>query len=98
MENDLSGFIEELELSYETETNTLTGGLYFSQYRRDELWHWNNMLLEVRDQPRMLDLTVTSDQGETYQVTQNGFSQYGTVFQNSSGTATILAGYVGDEW
>ena len=98
VENDLSGFIEELELSYETETNTLTGGLYFSQYQRDELWHWNNMLMEVQNQPRMLDLSLTSDDGETYQVTENGFTQYGTNYANSSGTATILAGYVGDEW
>jgi outer membrane receptor protein involved in Fe transport len=96
--NDLSGFIEELELTYETETNSLTGGLYFSQYQRDELWHWNNMLMEVADTPRMLDLTVTDNQGQTYEVTQNGFTQYGTTHARSSGTATILAGYVGDEW
>jgi len=98
VENDLSGFIDQVELSYETESNSLTGGLYFSQYERTELWHWNNMLMEVRDQPRMLDLTVTDDQGETYQVTENGFTQYGTNYANSSGTATILAGYLGDEW
>ncbi len=96
--NDLSGFIEEMELTYETETNSLTGGLYFSQYRRDELWHWNNMLMEVANTPRKLDLTVTDNQGETYEVTQNGFTQYGTTHARSSGTATILAGYVGDEW
>ena len=98
VQNDLSGFIEELELTYQTETNSLTGGLYFSQYSRDEVWHWNNMLLEVRDNPRMLDLTITDNQGEEYQVTQNGFTQYGTLHAESEGTATILAGYVGDEW
>lgn len=98
VENDLGGFIEELELTYETETNSFTGGLYFSQYSRDEVWHWNNMLLEVRDNPRMLDLTLTDNDGDTYQVTENGFTQYGTLHTESSGTATILAGYVGDEW
>jgi len=98
VENDLSGFIENMELSYETENNSLTGGLYFSRYSRDELWHWNNMLMEVRDNPRMLDLTITDTQGDTYQVTENGFTQYGTTHQQGSGTATILAGYVGDEF
>jgi outer membrane cobalamin receptor len=98
VENDLSGFIEELELTYDTEAHSVTGGFYFSRYARDETWHWNNMLLEVTDNPRMLDLTLTDNSGQMYQVTQNGFTQYGTVHNKGSGNATILAGYVGDEF
>jgi outer membrane receptor protein involved in Fe transport len=100
--NDLSGFIEELELTYDevqlAGTHSFTAGLYFSRTSRDELWHWNNTLLEVEDTPRMLDLTITDNTGETFQVTQDGFTQYGTLHNESSGTTTITAGYLGDEW
>ncbi len=100
--NDLRGFIEELELTYDevelAGTHSFTAGLYFSRTSRDELWHWNNTLLEVEDTPRMLDLTITDNTGQTFQVTQDGFTQYGTVHNQSSGTTTIAAGYFGDEW
>ena len=102
VENDLSGFIEELELTYDgvelAGTHSFTGGLYVSRTSRDELWQFNNMLLEVEDTPRMLDLTITDNTGETFQVTQNGLSQFGGNHVRSSGTTTITAGYVGDEW
>jgi outer membrane receptor protein involved in Fe transport len=100
--NDLSGFIEELELTYDgvelAGTHSFTGGFYFSRTSRDELWHWNNTLLEVEDTPRMVDLTVTDTTGQTFQVTQDGFTQFGTLHNESSGNTTILAGYLGDEW
>lgn len=100
--NDLRGFIEELELTYDevqlAGTHSFTAGLYVSRTSRDELWHWNNTLLEVEDTPRMLDLTITDNSGQTFQVTKNGFTQYGTLHNESSGTTTITAGYLGDEW
>jgi len=101
VENDLNGFINETELTYDMEffgEHSWTGGLYISRTERDELWQFNSMLLETEDTPRMLDLTITDNTGETFQVTQDGFTQFGGLHNRSSGTTDIVAGYFGDEW
>ena len=98
VDKPMSNIIDQLELTFDTERHSLTGGLYFSHYNVEELWHWHNMLTDVQGNPRMLDLTVTDADGTTYQVSENGFSQFGTTYTNHEGTGTILAAYAGDEW
>jgi len=94
----MNNVVDQFELKYNTETHSLTGGLYFSTYSLDETWHWHNMLTDVQGNPRMLDLTVTDQSGTTYEVTENGFTQYGTLYTGHQGTGTIIAAYAGDEW
>ena len=98
VDKPMNNVIDRFELRYETENHSLTGGLYFSTYSLEETWHWHNMLTDVRGNPRMLDLTVTDTQGNTYQVTENGFSQYGTLYRGHQGTGTIISAFAGDEW
>jgi len=98
VDKPMNNVIDQFELSYDTETNSLTGGLYFSTYSVDEMWHWHNMLTDVQGNPRMLNLTVTDTTGTTYQTTRNGISQYGSLYQAQRGMGTIIAAYAGDEW
>jgi len=94
----MTNVIDQFELSYDTEAHSLTGGLYFSTYSLEETWHWHNMLTDVQGNPRMLNLTVTDTTGTTYQATENGFTQYGSLYRGHQGTGTIVAFYAGDEW
>lgn len=94
----MNNVIDQLEIKYDTGAHSVTGGLYFSTYSLEETWHWNNMLTDVQGNPRMLDLTVTTQDGDEYQVTENGFTQYGTLYRGHQGTGTIFAAYAGDEW
>ena len=94
----MSDFTNQLQLTYDTETHSLNVGTYFTSYGMSELWHWHDILTDVQGNPRMLDLTVTDTGGETYQVTENGFTQYGSTYLNHQATATKVAVYAGDEW
>jgi outer membrane receptor protein involved in Fe transport len=94
----MTNVIDQFELKYDAEAHSLTGGLYFSTYSLEETWHWHSMLTDVQGNPRMLDLTVTNQSGTTYQVTENGFTQYGTTYAGHQGSGTIVAAYAGDEW
>ena len=80
-------------------TNDLTFGFYFSDYSASEFWLFNNVLQEVRDAPRLLELEILDDGGDVVtSVTQNGFTKYGDLYVNHSGDANVYALYVQDTW
>lgn len=78
--------------------NTLTGGFYFASYKTDEFWNFNNILHEVRDQPRLIDLTVTGTEDGAVNVTNNGFTRYGAFYRNAANNAFQFSGYLQDNW
>ena len=98
VDKPMSDFTNQLQLTYDTDTHSLNAGAYFTSYGMSELWHWHDILTDVQGNPRMLDLTVTDTGGDTYQVTENGFTQYGSTYLNHQATATKVAVYAGDEW
>lgn len=95
----LKNFTNHLQLTKQLSHHALTAGLYFSDYSADEFWYWQNILLEVRDRPRLLDLTLLDANGAPLvSVTQNGFTQYGAVYVNSHNNGVVAAYYLNDEW
>jgi outer membrane receptor protein involved in Fe transport len=95
----LKNFTNHLQLTKQLATHALTGGLYFSDYSADEFWYWQNILLEVRDHPRALDLALTDRNGnELVSVTRNGFTQFGAAYVNSRNNGLVAAYYLHDEW
>jgi outer membrane receptor protein involved in Fe transport len=95
----LRNFTNHLQLTKQLANHALTGGLYISDYSADDFWYWQNILLEVRDHPRMLDLTLTDENGEALaSVTKNGFTQFGTVYVNAKNNGLVAAYYINDEW
>lgn len=94
-------FVNDLRLTKEFTgeiENTLTAGFYFASYNTDEFWNFNNVLHEVRDKPRLVDLAITgTPQGRTY-VTDNGFTRYGSFYRNATNNAFQFSGYVTDNW
>jgi len=95
----LKNFTSHLQLTKQLARHALTGGLYFSDYSANEFWYWQNILLEVRDHPRALDLSLTDANGnDLVSVTQNGFTQFGAVYVKSSNNGLVAAYYLNDEW
>jgi outer membrane receptor protein involved in Fe transport len=98
----LRNIVNDLRISKEFSgeiENTITGGFYFSDYSADEFWLFNNVLQEVRDAPRLLDLTIMDDGGDpVVDVTDNGFTRYGALYRNASSNARVWALYLQDEW
>lgn len=95
----LKNFTNHLQLTKQWAQHALTGGLYVSGYSVKEFWYWQNILLEVRDRPRALDLMLTdADGNDLVSVTQNGFTQFGTAYVNSINNGLVAAYYLNDEW
>lgn len=95
----LDNFVNDLRVTRQLEDHSLTGGVYFSSYGADERWNFNNILLDVSDEARLLDLEVmgTPTPGGV-QVTERGFTQFGAFYRNASSDAQVLAFYAQDEW
>ena len=100
VQKPMSSFTNDLQLTREFEKHALTLGLYFSTYRADDFWQFNDMLLEARNAPRMLDLEFLDAPGGNVvgAATQNGFTRYGSRYVRASNSAQVVALYANDEW
>ncbi len=95
---DMRNFADHLQLSKQIEDHSVTFGGYFSDYNADSFWFWHDILTEVTDAPRLLDLTATGAGGEEIPVTFNGFSRFGSTYNNFNIQTIVAAGYINDEW
>jgi outer membrane receptor protein involved in Fe transport len=66
-------------------------------YTQENRWHFTDLLTDVRDNPRLLDLVVTPPGEAPLTTTQNGFRNYLAFYVNGSGQTTIASGVVGGE-
>jgi iron complex outermembrane recepter protein len=98
VEKPITDFQDQLTLSRAfnnfTAPTTISGGLYFANYTQGNHWFFSDVLMDVADNPHLLDLRSTSG-GVTSDVTQNGFRNFLSGYTNGTGTATILSGVVG---
>lgn len=79
-------------------SHTLTGGLYVGHYTVGNTWYFNDIVTDVRTQPRFLDLQVLDGSGSVVSsVTRNGFRGYLSNYVNGSANATLAALFLGDE-
>ncbi|WP_310392593.1 TonB-dependent receptor [Hymenobacter sp.] len=105
--------INKLQISKTTGGHHLSGGWYASRYNIKERLSYNQILQEVANRPRLLNLTLTTStraqdpssilNGTPIQITQNGFYAYsfgtaGGILANTDGTTQINSLFLGDEW
>ena len=67
--------------------HSLSFGGYFANYTQDNRWFFTDILTDVRDNPRFLDLVVTpAGGGAPVDVTKNGFRKFISNYVNGSGS------------
>jgi len=99
VEKPLRNIANNFQVSYALDRHSLSGGVYFSYYTASEQWQFNNILTEVRSQPRLLDLELLDANGDpVVMATDNGFTRYGDFHRRHEGEGTVIALYAGDEW
>lgn len=95
----MRNLVNHLQLTKRWQGHELTGGIYLSDYAADDFWYWQNILSEVRDRPRALDLRLLDASGNALvSVTADGFTQFGTVYVNARNEGFVAAQYLQDEW
>jgi hypothetical protein len=81
------------------QTHDVAVGAYVSQFNYDYDRYMATANLEVRDQARRLDVVAVNGTGAVVgKVTENGFLRYGSLFDNATIDAKVVAFYASDEW
>src|SRR5215217_4073444 len=97
VEKPISAVQNQLSLRRSFGAHSLNIGGYFANYTQDNRWFFTDILYDVRNNPRFLDLIVTPPGGTPVNVTNNGFRNYLSNYVNGSGSTTILSGVIGGE-
>lgn len=81
------------------QSHDLSFGYYYARFDQDFDRYSSMVLLDARDQARLLDLVaVDADGNPLLTITDRGFWQYGYEWENASGRSTTHAFYLADEW
>ncbi|RMH82649.1 MAG: TonB-dependent receptor [Calditrichaeota bacterium] len=95
----LSSIANHFQIQKQLRRHSLSAGIYLSRYTANDFWYWHNILMEVKDAPRLLDLVALDSSGnEILAVTRHGVQQFGTFYMNARNRATLVAGSLVDEW
>lgn len=102
-ESDFYSVQGDLSVTRKFETgigsHDLRVGMYGSFYGNTLLQAYQDMLIEVRSQPRTLDLVAYSATGQVLgSVTQNGVLRYTTTLNQGKADAQMIAFYANDTW
>jgi len=74
-------------------------GIYFARAKESFFQVGSQVLLDVREQARLLNLQGLNASGAVVaDFTENGFSRYGSQFNNAEGKSNTWALYAADEW
>jgi outer membrane receptor protein involved in Fe transport len=96
IEKPISAIHDQFQLRRSFGRHSLAIGAYLANYTQTNRWNFTDILLDVRDNPRFLDMVITTPTG-TVDVTDNGFRNYRSLFVNGSGQASVVSGVAGAE-
>jgi iron complex outermembrane receptor protein len=97
VEKPISAVQNQLSLRRRLGPHLLSLGGYLAHYTQENRWFFTDVLTDVRDNPRFLDLIVTPPGGTPVDVTQNGFRHFLPFYANGTGQTTIASGVLGGE-
>jgi outer membrane receptor protein involved in Fe transport len=99
IEKPISAVHDQIQLRKTFGRNSIAVGGYFANYSQTNRWFFTDILMDVRDNPRFLDLVITpAGGGAPINFTQNGFRNFLSNYANGEGQTTVVSGVVGGEF
>jgi iron complex outermembrane receptor protein len=96
--NGLVALASQFQLRKTFGRHSIAVGAYLANYTQDNRWHFTDILTDVRDNPRFLDLVATTAGGaDTIEVTRNGFRNFLNYYINGVGETSVVSGVLGGE-
>jgi len=95
IDRKMNNFANNLSVTKALGAHNITGGYYFSYYKATQFWYWSQVLMEVADEARLLNLSNPAT-GESQ--TLNGITNIGFYGRNTDIRGTINAMYLNDEF
>ncbi len=96
VEKPITAFQDQLSIKKSVDRSAFSATAYFANYTQTNHWNFTDVLTDIRDNPRFVDLVVYSGP-DTIDVTKNGFRNFLSYYQNGTGQATIFSGVGGAE-
>lgn len=94
----MSNVSDQLQLQKQFRRHDVTVGTYLGHYSADPTWHFNDIVTNVQNAPRFVDLVIRDATGQPVRtVTSDGFRQFLSFYVNAEQSANILAFFAGDE-
>ncbi|MCI0706029.1 MAG: TonB-dependent receptor [Ignavibacteriae bacterium] len=102
VEKPIAAFQNQFMLKVGSGDHKFSAGLYFAHYTQDNTWYFTDILTDVRDNPRFVDLELTYfdpnlGSNQTMLVTKNGFRRFVSLHVRSFGQTTIFSPVIGAE-
>jgi outer membrane receptor protein involved in Fe transport len=93
----ISAVQDQLSLRKRLGRHLFSFGGYLAQYSQENRWFFTDILIDVRNNPRFLDLVVTPPGGSPINITRNGFVHFLPLYVNGTGQTTLASGVLGGE-
>ncbi|MFQ5650269.1 MAG: TonB-dependent receptor domain-containing protein [bacterium] len=91
----LRDFSDVFSISKELSLHHVNGGYYFSTSNVEGLWQWQNLLVDISDKTRALNL-MNNRTGVSY--TKNGWSDYGSFYNHYRFDTEVHAFFLNDKF
>ena len=92
----ISDFSNQVVLEKSIEKHNLSLGSYFAYYTQKNEWFLTEVLTDIADNPRFVDLLFVGPD-TTIEVTKNGFRQFLATYANGTGHVQIFSVFGGAE-
>ena len=92
----ISAVHDQIQLRRQFGRHSLAFGAYLAHYTQENQWNFTDILTDMRDNPRFLDV-VTNTGGALDTLTSNGFRKYISNYVNGTGETNVVSGVVGGE-
>ncbi len=97
VEKPISAIHDQIQLRRQFGRHSFAVGAYLANYTQENRWFFTDILTDVRDNPRFLDLVVTEPAAAPRPVTSNGFRNFLSNYVNGTGETNVVSGVIGGE-
>ena len=98
VEKPISAIHDQIQLRRQFGRHSFAVGAYLAHYTQENRWFFTDIVTDVRDNPRFLDVVaVPTGGGDPIPVTSNGFRNFLSNYVNGNGETNVVSGVVGGE-
>ena len=97
VEKPISAIHDQIQLRKQFGRHSFAVGAYLAHYTQENHWNFTDVLTDVRDNPRFLDVVTTTGGVPDTLVTSNGFRNFLSNYVNGTGETNVVSGVVGGE-
>ncbi|MEN7550388.1 TonB-dependent receptor [Rapidithrix thailandica] len=100
IEKQMNSFANNMQFSFNYDIISITAGYYFANYNADQQWNWSNILLEIAEEPRLLNIADgdLDPDDEGYYLTQDGVTQITWLARRAQTRGKINAFFLNTEF